>query len=404
MNVLVSILKYPPDFTGAGLRTARMYRNLQFKGEVDRIFVITTGACSERRDPCGSSRQEITTVGRYRYEKTPQTLAEILKKSLFVLGAGILTIIQYLRVFKKVDLVHSIDSSWLSTIVGWCCFFTRKPLVKEIVLLGADDPVSIVRNKKHPARFFFLFPFRAARLVVVLSNGLKKSCLSLGIPGSKIWYRLNPVYIDPAEQRWDDGLAAARLVSGKPWILHVGRISRRKNIGFLLRSAAYLETEATLIFVGPWDDAGYHREMMRSAERLHRDSGGMIDAVFLGRITDRKALTYLFAHSKVFWFASRSEGMPNAVLESLICGTPVVSLALDGAMAEVIEPGRNGEIVDNADPALFGAAMQRWLHKGDIDRTDVSRRARQRFDPGLIEQEYLRRFRSVLSGVNTARC
>jgi len=189
----------------------------------------------------------------------------------------------------------------------------------------------------------------------------------------------------------------------RPWILHVGRISRRKNIGFLLQSAAYLKGEVALAFAGPWDDAVYKEEIIRLAEHLHHDTGGKIEAVFLGRISDRKALTYLYANSKLFWFASRSEGVPNAVLESLVSGTPVVTVALEGTMAEVIEQGRNGEIVETADPAVFGAAADRWLHKSDIDRIWIRRHAQQRFDPLVVEQEYIRRFRAVLSGVQDSR-
>ena len=401
MNVLVSILKFPPDFTGAGLRISQMYGNLQQKGDLDRVFVITTGALAGNRTNSGQSRHlAVRYVGGNRYPGAARRTSERLRKAIYVLRAGAVAIIQYLRLFRKVDLVHTVDSSWLSTIIGWCCWASGKPFVKEIVLLGADDPVSIARNKVNPLRFLFLFPFQAARLLIVLSDRLKRSCLAMGIPTERIWYRLNPVYLDPTGSRLDTSRLHARLDPAKDWILHVGRISRRKNIDFLLRSAAYLQREVQLVFAGPWDDAGYQKEIIDSADRLRDQSGGRVSAVFLGRITDRKQLAGLFAEANLFWFASRSEGMPNAVLESLVAGTPVVTLSVEGIIAEVIEQGENGEIIDSTDPAVFGAAVDHWLSRDDIDRDQIGLLARQRFDAGKIEQAYVRRFREVAAAAN----
>ena len=149
--------------------------------------------------------------------------------------------------------------------------------------------------------------------------------------------------------------------------------------------------------MGPWEDTAYKKEITRSAEVLHERTAGMVECKFLGRIVDGKALSFLYANSKLFWFASRSEGMPNAVLESLVSGTPVVSLPIEGAMAEIIEQGRNGEIVNIEDPAVFGDAVQRWLKNHAVDRSWIQRRAMQQFNPRSIEREYFVRFNDILS-------
>jgi len=47
MNVLIGILLYPPDFTGAGLRIHMLYSNLKRKG-IKKIYVITN--CLEKID------------------------------------------------------------------------------------------------------------------------------------------------------------------------------------------------------------------------------------------------------------------------------------------------------------------------------------------------------------------
>ncbi len=396
MKILIGILKYPPDFTGAGLRTQQMYRNLKGRGAVDQVYVITSCEHGVYKKRTESNQQEIRYVGFNPYVEPQSTYFLKLKKAAFVLLAGIRTIIQYFLLFRNIDIVHTIDSSWLSTIVGWCAFFTGKPLVKEVVLLGADDPISIKRHKHAAFQPIFLFPFKYAKLIIVISAKLQEACLTHGLDGEKIWCRYNPIYLANAEQSFSDSDSIPGMDYSLPRILNVGRISRRKNTRFLLESAFYLQGKTQLLFVGPSDDVEYEQAVKRLADKLESVTDGRIKTVFLGRVTDRSKLFFLYKTSKLFWFASRFEGLGNVVPESLLCGTPVVTLAVEGIMKELITDDQDGEVIDTEDPKQFAACVNKWLHKTDIDRDGIAQRARKRFNPASIEDEYIKRFRKLL--------
>jgi glycosyltransferase involved in cell wall biosynthesis len=396
MNILVSLLKYPPEHTGAGLRVRRMYDNLQEGGQVDRLYVLTSRTFAAGKTQARHRRQQIRCVGFNPHEQTPDTRRSGLLKALFVCRAGVATIIHYLRIYKKIDIVHTIDSSWLSTIVAWCARMTGRPLVKEIVLLGADDPLSVSKHKRGLVRFVFLRPFHWARLIVVISSKLADACRTYGIAPQKIWCRFNPVYLPRTPAGAESEAALRAIEPEKLLILSVGRIGHRKNTLFLLQCGFHLRTAAQLVFVGPFESAAYEAQAKALAGKLERVSRAQVSAVFPGHVADRHRLAALYRRAGLFWFASRREGLGNVVIEALLCGTPVVTLPVGGIMREILVDARDGEVVDTERPEVFAAACDRWLTRTDIDRAAIEARARRRFDASAVEAGYVRRFQKLL--------
>ena len=128
----------------------------------------------------------------------------------------------------------------------------------------------------------------------------------------------------------------------------VGRLVPQKGFDRLLPAFAGLPSEDHLTILG------------EGSERAALEQ--QIDALGL---TARVAMPG-FAHNPWTWMAgadallmpSRTEGMPNAALESLACGTPVIATEQSGGLPEVARQVPTGELVV-VDPADLGAAMLR---------------------------------------------
>jgi glycosyltransferase involved in cell wall biosynthesis len=98
----------------------------------------------------------------------------------------------------------------------------------------------------------------------------------------------------------------------------------------------------------------------------------------------------------VFVLPSLYEGLPNAVLEAMACGLPVVATKVDGTPEAVID-GQSGILVPPADPKRLEEALVRVLSDAPLRRR-LGRGARKRVETdfalgGQIES-FLRLYRS----------
>lgn len=101
-----------------------------------------------------------------------------------------------------------------------------------------------------------------------------------------------------------------------------------------------------------------------------------------------------FASSDLFVLTSRWEGLPNVVLESLACGTPVVAFNCPGCLDEIIETNQQGYLVRLGDIKRFSMAIEAMLKKNisGIKHNLLP----PRFDMDSVVQQYEQLFTNVL--------
>ena len=136
-------------------------------------------------------------------------------------------------------------------------------------------------------------------------------------------------------------------------IVSVGRLMPQKNQIMLLEAFASIRErfpEYALTIYGE----GPHRETLEEKIRQL----GLEGAVLLpGSVKD---VHERIADGELFVMSSNYEGMPNALIEAMCLGLPVISTAVSGA-TDLIRHGENGLLVPCGDTAGLTAAMEQLL-------------------------------------------
>ncbi len=83
---------------------------------------------------------------------------------------------------------------------------------------------------------------------------------------------------------------------------------------------------------------------------------------FLGH---REDVADLLAASDILLLSSRSEGIPQSVVQAMGSGLPVVATRV-GGLPELIDDGRNGLLVASEDADAMAAALRRLLDEPDL--------------------------------------
>ncbi len=161
------------------------------------------------------------------------------------------------------------------------------------------------------------------------------------------------------------------------WI-NVARLEPQKDHDTLLDAFATLRAAhptSALVVVGD----GRRRDEL--AARLPEG------ARLLGERTD---VAELLCGADGFVLSSRWEGQPNAILEAMAAGLPVVSTDVGGT-SEVVTSGVTGELVPAGDVAALAAAMDEFTASADLRRRagDAGTARARDHHPSVIGQRWI---------------
>jgi glycosyltransferase involved in cell wall biosynthesis len=204
--------------------------------------------------------------------------------------------------------------------------------------------------------------------------------------------------IDVAEVAAAVAASDAEPSFGDPSLVFVGRLMPQKGADLLLEAIAAMRSRfprlgLTLLGDGP-DRA--------SLEHMARDLGIAEQMRFLGHVENPLPC---IASATALVAPSRYEGFSNVILESLACGTPVMSTADSGASADVVIPGVNGELAPTSAAAEVTAAIVRVIELApSLGRSAIIADVSERYSSRSIASQYEELIdRAVRSGPHRGR-
>ena len=184
----------------------------------------------------------------------------------------------------------------------------------------------------------------AAAGLLAVSGALKTDMTALGMDAGKIMVHYTGLDQSRFAPR-DRAAEKAKLGISGPMILCVGALILRKNQALLIEALPHLPgTILCLAGHGP-----NKPDFLALAQRL-----GVADRLrFMGNVP-HDDMPALFAAADVMALVSASEGLANAWVEALACGTPVIASNVGGA-PELIRSADAGRIIETNVPAIVAA-------------------------------------------------
>ena len=148
-------------------------------------------------------------------------------------------------------------------------------------------------------------------------------------------------------------VAPPSIPTPEKYILFFGRFDQVKNFPLLLQAFSISNLAAngyTLLLMGEGPD----RALIETNIDKFELRG------FVEILPFRKDPYGIVKNARFTILTSRFEGFPMSLIESLACGTPVISVNCDSGPSEIIENEQNGLLVENHSVEALANAMNRF--------------------------------------------
>ncbi|ABC82188.1 glycosyltransferase family 4 protein [Anaeromyxobacter dehalogenans] len=199
-------------------------------------------------------------------------------------------------------------------------------------------------------------------------------------------FRIIPNGVDA--ERFARGRRLRRYDDGKLNVLFVGRLEPRNGLDRLLAAfhRAWRQVGARLLVLGDGPLLPRYRAMVPRELRE--------DVVFAGRVLDERPDWY--ATADVYCAPTRLASFGVTLLEAMASGKPVLAADIDG-FREVMQHGREGELLSGDDPAAWARALVRIAREPARAQAygERGRLTTQRYAWPSVTREVLGLYRSI---------
>ena len=272
----------------------------------------------------------------------------------------------YIRVFvniasKKTNL-YMLNTSLDKLSVfrdGLTILFLKIFQKKYIVFFRGWHPSGEERIKKYkPLNYLFKHTFLRADHLIVLSSEFKTKLID--------WGYTNPVSIETTAVNesllldYSPGMVKEKEPnSSKYKFLYLGNIIKSKGLFDLLEAIKILKNKGISGFEMIIGGEGKHLEDLKFI--VEKEA---LPVTFLGYIKGEQK-TRLLSSADFYVFPSHHEGMPNAVLEAIAFGIPVLTTRV-GGIPDFFEEEKMGFYIKMKSPENIADKIEYVLSKPDL--------------------------------------
>ena len=358
MRILIINSEYPPIGGGAGKASANLARELAAMGREVRVMTSSFAELPAEELRAGVNVLRIKAIRR------KQDRSSAFEQIVFMISSCFATL-GLLRRWRP-DIVLAYFGVPCGPAAYLARIFYGIPYV--VSLRGGDvpgfRPYDFATYHKLISPLLRII-WRKAEIIVANSRGLQELAREFDsrVPMSVIPNGVDIVRYADIQRQWEP-----------PRLLLVGRLVYQKGIDLLFRALADLmDQNWSLSLVGDGPE-------LDTLQSLGSELGITERVRYESWLTGEELLQQ-YQIANLFVFPSRHEGMPNAVLEAMACGLPVIASRIAGN-EELVLPGETGILVPSEDVGALKNALEDFI--SDATRRQAMGEAARRH----VEQHY----------------
>ncbi len=390
-NVLLVISKFPPEYSGPGVRIPRLYEWLNSEDKKYDVTVLCNGIEQVKSKQYIHNQIPVRRICAHWVHTLFSGLHFIPQKwkHSFIYQSEFLQTLFTLFVakpYRNIELFHIAGHSGGTAAALLYAKIKNIPVLMELVTANA------------PYRQKFLLFFKTPEIdnfmVVALTKDMERKCLSAGLNQEKIWMRPNPVdeekFFKVSE---DQKVEIRKKISGfseKQIVLaNVAKMMPQKNQILIVETLKYLPSNYVALIAGPMIKDGPLKE------RDQKYISGIYKTIEENKLEDRVHLVTDFVSADeymksadIYLMPAWNEGFGTPMMEAMACGLPVIANKSEPAFCEWIEDDKNGYLCDINEPQQWAKAIDKISHFVEEQRLNVSREIHKKAGQQPIYNHY----------------
>lgn len=296
---------------------------------------------------------------------------------------------------KEYDIVHFHGASLplMSNILQLKLY--RKKVISKVAAANLGTEAGSLKGKYSLLGKILIRLLRKVDYFIAISEEIKEGLLIDGYDQNKI-VRI-PNFIDtkvfyPVNKKLKKQLKKKLFLPDKKIITFSGRLVERKGIHILLQSFAMVVKKYKNIFLIILGGGYLEKNLKDQSQTFGIDK----NIKFCGFVTNIHE--YLNA-TDIYIFPSFQEGFPNAVLEAMACGLPVIATKI-GGVVDIIKDGENGLLVEPGNKNELANALKKLISEPGYALSlgqNALKTIRENYGIDIIVNKYLHLYAKMMN-------
>jgi len=120
------------------------------------------------------------------------------------------------------------------------------------------------------------------------------------------------------------------------------------------------------------------------------------NVIELGHVSDEMLMSIIYSAADIFVIPSLMDNLPNTVLESILCGTPVIGFPI-GGIPDMVQDRENGYLTKEISVQALVETLNKFIETSEMfDNDTIRKNAVKKYDLQVQAKNYIKLYEQIL--------